>query len=59
MLSRIGAVGLLSGVLVLGALAAPSAGEETPVATLADGRAGKIHFESQTPAGYFDRVPPW
>ncbi len=56
MLSRIGAVGLLSGVLVLGALAAPSFGEETPVATLADGRAGKIHFESQPPAGYFGRV---
>ena len=32
MLSRIGAVGLLSGALVLGALAAPSDGEETPVA---------------------------
>jgi hypothetical protein len=32
MLSRIGAVGLLSGMLVLGALAAPSDGEETPVA---------------------------
>ena len=53
MLSRIGAVGLRSGVLVLGALGAPSAREEAPVATLADGRVGKIHFESQTPAGYF------
>jgi dienelactone hydrolase len=47
MLSRIGAEGLLSGVLVLGALAAPSAGEETPVAPLTDGRAGKIHFASR------------
>ncbi len=53
MLSRIRAAGFLSGVLALGALAAPGAAEEAPVATLADGRTGKIHFESQTPAGYF------
>jgi dienelactone hydrolase len=51
MVSRIGAVGLLALVLPLGAL--PDAGAQEAVTSLADGRAGKIHFASQTPAGYF------
>jgi dienelactone hydrolase len=33
--------------------AAPQAQEAAPAADLADGRTGKIHFESLTPTGYF------
>jgi len=41
-------------VLLLAVLAPAAAGEDpAPAATLDDGRVGKIHFESRTPAGYF------
>jgi dienelactone hydrolase len=42
---------LALGVLLLATPA--SAQDGTPVGDLADGRSGKIHFESLTPAGYF------
>jgi len=41
---------MLSGLAML---VATSAAAQEPVATLADGRTGKIYFESMTPAGYY------
>ena len=46
---------LAAALLSLVALAAANA-DEAPVATLADGRTGKIYFESLTPVGYFQLV---
>ncbi|MGE5145291.1 MAG: dienelactone hydrolase family protein [Candidatus Eiseniibacteriota bacterium] len=34
-------------------LAGPVQADDAPVATLSDGRTGRIHFESLTPVGYF------
>ena len=54
MVSRIGSARLLAALVLWGVLAGGAAGQgSAPVATLADGRAGRIQFESQTPAGYF------
>lgn len=51
-------LGLLSiAVLIVAGLAgSPALADEAPVASLADGRGGKIHFESVTPTGYFQLV---
>lgn len=40
-------------LLIVTLVAGTADADETPVASLADGRTGKIHFESLTPAGYF------
>ena len=54
MVSRIVLVWLLAALGLVGGLPAAAAGQgNVPVATLADGRVGQIHFESRTPAGYF------
>jgi len=55
MVSRIRGPRLFLIGLLLAVLVAPGATAEdrVPATTLADGRAGKIHFESRTPAGYF------
>jgi len=53
MVSRIVLVWLLAALGLVGGLPAAAAGQgNVPVATLADGRVGQIHFESRTPAGY-------
>jgi dienelactone hydrolase len=41
--------------LIVSCAAAASA-DEAPVGSLADGRSGKVYFESQTPSGYFALV---
>jgi dienelactone hydrolase len=43
-------------LLFLTLLARAAYADETPVASLADGRTGKIYFESLTPVGYFQLV---
>ncbi len=54
MVSRIGSARLLAALVLWGVLAGGAARQgSAPVATLADGRPGRIQFESQTPAGYF------
>ena len=54
MVSRIALVWLLAALGLVGGLPGGAAGPgSAPVATLADGRVGQIHFESRTPAGYF------
>ncbi len=52
MVSRIRAAWLLL-IVLLAAAPPPGAAAEDVAVSLADGRAGKIHFESRTPAGYF------
>jgi dienelactone hydrolase len=44
---------ILSVVVLLTTLSAVASAQEAPVATLGNGRTGKIYFESATPAGYF------
>jgi hypothetical protein len=52
MVSRIGSARLLAALVLWGVLAGSAARQgSAPVATLADGRPGRIQFESQTPAG--------
>lgn len=46
----------LSLILGLALAATGSARAQAPVGTLADGRSGKIHFESLTPTGHFQLV---
>lgn len=54
MVSRIVRAWLAATVCLLGGGPGGAAGQGSlPVGTLADGRAGQIHFESRTPAGYF------
>lgn len=54
MVSRIVRAWLAATVCLLGGGPGGAAGQGSlPVGTLADGRAGEIHFESRTPAGYF------
>lgn len=53
MVSRIVFAWLLATLCLVGRLPGGAAGQGSPpVITLADGRAGQIHFESRTPAGY-------
>jgi len=54
MVSRIALAWLVAALGLVGGLPGGAAGQgSAPVATLADGRVGQIHFESRTPAGYF------
>src|SRR5258708_26106713 len=54
MVSRIALAWLVGVVGLVGGLPGGAAGQgSAPVATLADGRVGQIHFESRPPAGYF------
>ena len=54
MVSRIVLAWLLATVGLAGGLPGGAAGQgSAPIATLADGRVGQIHFESRTPARYF------
>src|SRR5216684_2660753 len=54
MVSRIALAWLVAALGLVGGLPGGAAGQGgAPVATLADGRVGQIHFESRTPAGYF------
>jgi dienelactone hydrolase len=54
MVSRIVPAWLLASLVLAGGLPGAAAGQGgPPVTTLSDGRAGQIHFESRTPAGYF------
>jgi dienelactone hydrolase len=53
MVSRIVLAWLLAARGLVGGLPAAAGQGSVPVATLADGRVGQIHFESRTPAGYF------
>jgi dienelactone hydrolase len=43
-------------LLIVALLAGTADAAETPVGSLADGRTGKIYFESLTPVGYFQLV---
>src|SRR6266478_3192572 len=57
MVSRIALAWLVAALGLVGGLPGGAAGQgSAPVATLADGRVGQIHFESRTPAGYFALV---
>src|SRR5260370_35823433 len=54
MVSRIPLAWRVAALGLVGGLPGGAAGQGgAPVATLADGRVGQIHFESRTPAGYF------
>ena len=44
---------VVASLALIAVLTALGRADETPVGSLADGRSGKIHFESVTPPGYF------